>query len=209
MPSGWMPHGADDYAEGLANLLPRGPAWPREPDSILMQFVAGLAAVWGEEVDPRAAALLTRESDPRFTSELLDEWERAWGLPDPCVTAPQTVEERRLALVSKITELGGQSRAFFIALAAAMGYTITITEYSPFIAGYSHAGDPYWQVGSPGIRFYWKVTVPNPRVSWFIAGQAHAGIDPMARIARAQDLECRLNQLKPGHTQIIFSYSGI
>jgi uncharacterized protein YmfQ (DUF2313 family) len=72
-----------DYVEPYLKLLPQGIAWPRETDSVLYRVVRGLAKIWGH-VDGRAGDLLERESDPRKTIEILDWWERAWGLPDPC-----------------------------------------------------------------------------------------------------------------------------
>jgi len=212
---------ADDYAQGLSDLHPVGAAWPRaEPpapdddtprgdDEALSDLDRGLAKVWGDKVDARAADLLFIETDPRYASDLLPDWETAFGLPDPCVQRPQTLEERRLALVTKLTTEGGQSRPFFIAMAAALGYAITIREYSPFMAGLSRAGSSNWSVGSPGIRFYWVVTVTGARLSWFRGGQGHAGIDPLCRISRAEDLECRLRRFKPGHTELIFNYTGV
>src|SRR5262245_16781055 len=110
-----------DYATGLANLLPEGLAWPRHVESVTMKVVTGLANIWGY-VDGRAADLLERESDPRITIELLPDWERNWGLPDPCYTAPQTVGERQRALVQRMTIQGAQSRQFFIDQAAYLGY---------------------------------------------------------------------------------------
>ena len=97
-----------------------------------MKVVKGLAQFWGDVVDARAADLLERESDPRSTIELLPDWERNWGLPDPCYTSPQSIDERQRALVMRMTMLGAQSRQFFIDVAAMLGYTITITEYRPF-----------------------------------------------------------------------------
>ena len=89
----------------------------------------------------RAADLLERESDPRLTIELLPDWERNWGLPDPGVTAPLTIAERQFALVQRMTMLGAQSREFFIELAASIGYHITISEYRVFVCGLDHSGD--------------------------------------------------------------------
>lgn len=105
-----------------------------------MQLVAGRGEAWGR-VDARAQDLLRRETDPRFTFQMLADWERAFGLPNSCVTRPQTLEERRTALLAKMTTLGGQSRAFFIAAATALGYAIRIVEWSPYQAGVSHCGD--------------------------------------------------------------------
>lgn len=205
-----------DYAEAFAALLPTGAAWPRDPNSVLMRYVRGQAEIWGF-VDSRAADLLEMESDPRATLELLPDWERAFGLPDPCVTEPQTIEERRRVLVQRITALGGQSRAFFYSVAQGLGYQIYIREYAPFMAGISRAGDTRkpgadaedyrWRVGSQEMRFYWTVKVLNRRLSWFRAASGQAGIDPHVRISRAKDLECVFQRWKPAHTQIVFDYS--
>ena len=70
----------DDYVDALAALLPTGPAWPREYDSTLDGAARRpVAQIWGD-VDGRAADLLEIESDPRTTTELLPDWEAAYGL---------------------------------------------------------------------------------------------------------------------------------
>lgn len=130
----------DDYGDALAKLLPTGQAWPRERSSVLMRVVAGLCKVWGF-VDGRAADLLEREADPRSTVELLSDWERNWGLPDPCFAQPLTVADRQIMLVQKMTLLGAQSRAFFVDVMAQVGHEIQIREWSPFMAGVSRVGD--------------------------------------------------------------------
>lgn len=130
----------DDYAVAFAKLLPRGQAWPRDRDSTLMKVVTGLAQIWGL-VEAKAAALLERESDPRITIELLPDWERNWGLPDECYASPGSIGDRQIALVQRMTIEGAQSREFFIDQAARIGYTITISEYRPFIVGIDRVGD--------------------------------------------------------------------
>jgi uncharacterized protein YmfQ (DUF2313 family) len=100
----------------------------------------GLCEYWGF-VDSRAADLLEQESDPRRTIELLPDWERNWGLPDPCYTAPQTIGERQTALVQRMTLMGSQSRQFYIDFSARLGYHISITEYRPFMVGLDRCGD--------------------------------------------------------------------
>jgi uncharacterized protein YmfQ (DUF2313 family) len=142
----------DDYGVALANLLPTGAAWPREPDRIIMKVVSGLAEIFGF-VDSRAADLLERESDPRQTIELLQDWERNWGLPDPCFAEAITVAERQKMLVMKMTLLGAQSRAWFIEVMAWIGHTISIKEWAPFMAGVSRVGDTrgeYGEIFFPG-----------------------------------------------------------
>lgn len=131
---------AGDYAVAFAQLLPRGIAWPRAIGSTLMKVVNGQSGIWGF-VDDSAARLLEFESDPRKTTALIPEWERAFGLPDPCIAEPITLGERRFALVQRMTLLGAQSREFFKATALSIGYAITITEYRPFMVGVDHVGD--------------------------------------------------------------------
>lgn len=144
-----------EYREALAALLPTGPAWPRQPDGVLMQFLEALA-VELERLDQRAAQLHA-ETDPASVTELLADWERVVGLPDPCVTAAQTLAERRLALEGRLTAVGGQSRAFFIALASRLGYSVTIDEFTSAgaatAAGITFTGDEWAHI--------WRVNVPT------------------------------------------------
>src|SRR5262245_23958795 len=130
----------DDYAEAMQGLLPLGQAWPRTQESVLMRVVRGLCQIWGD-FERRASLLLEQESDPRLTIELLPDWERNWGLPDPCYQSPQSIGARQQALVMRMTIEGAQSRAFFIEQSALIGYTITITEYRPFMVGIDRVGD--------------------------------------------------------------------
>jgi len=166
---------------------------------------------------------LTQESDPRTTVLLLSDWERAWGLPDPCVAEPLTVADRQIALVTKMTMLGGQSRSFFVNLAATLGYTITIHEYAPYMCGVSRCGDthaldittggdgsvPRWELGPPESRFIWTVSVSSVRYTWLRAGSGQCGVDHMLEISLATDLECVLQRYQPAHTQVVFDYTPL
>lgn len=208
----------DDFRDALAALLPVGRAWPRDPDTTLMRFLAGIAVSWADH-DAKAWTLLSRESDPRSTLWMLDSWERAFGLPDECVAEPLAIADRQKALVEKMTSIGGQSRAFFLGVAAGLGYTITIREWAPFMVGVSRVGDTSdgeggeyrWQIGEPTMRFYWTVRVGAVRVTWFRVGGGggQVGVDPHVRIALATDLECLFNKYKPAHTQIVFDYDEL
>jgi len=212
--------GQDEYAIALSNLLPSGIAWPRWPDSVLMKVIYGLAGIMGW-ADGRAADLLERESDPRLTVEMLDSWERAWGLPDPCYPAPTSIAERQKALVLRMTLLGAQSIEFFLWVASYLGYSITITEYRPFMVGIDRCGDNRviqadgslsdWpcQIGNPTMRFVWTVHYKSSKLVWFRAGSGQAGIDPHLRIERAGPLECMFSRWAPAHSLVLYDYSGI
>jgi uncharacterized protein YmfQ (DUF2313 family) len=218
--SGFIRRDGDDYTHASQELLPRGQAWPREPDSTLMRTIDGLAQSWGY-VDSRAADLLEIESDPRKTTELLTDWERAWGLPDPCLPVPSTEELRRKTLVWKITLFGGQSRQWFYQFSREIvGTKIYIQEFSPYTCGLSQVGDTRpgpeggweeghyrWELGKPEIRFYWRVQPLGKTLHWFRAGRDNCGDDPLCRITPDVALECILTRLKPAMTDIVFDYS--
>jgi uncharacterized protein YmfQ (DUF2313 family) len=212
--------GQDEYTQGLAAYLPQGIAWPRWSTSTLMKTVNGLAGIYAW-CDGRAADLLERESDPRQTVEMLDWWERAWGLPDPCYAEPQTIGDRQRALVLRMTWLGGQSRQYFINVAAFIGYTVSISEYRPFMVGIDRCGDNRvhnadgslgeWpcQIGHPQMRFAWTVHVHQTKLTWFRCSKGQCGIDPHLRIGLATDLECVIRRWRPAHTEVLFDYSGM
>jgi uncharacterized protein YmfQ (DUF2313 family) len=206
----------EDYIAPFLRLLPQGIAWPREPDSVLYRTVRGLAKIWGF-VDNRAADLLEREADPRYTVEILDWWERAWGLPDPCFPKATTISERQKMLVLYMTWLGAQSRAYFTWLMDWLGFTIRIRENAPFMAGVSRVGDTRpeptenfrWYIGPPELRFYWSANVGTRSVAWFRAASGQAGVDPHCRLGFPDDLQCLLNRWKPAHTEIVLDTSDL
>jgi uncharacterized protein YmfQ (DUF2313 family) len=204
-----------DYLKAFLRLLPLGIAWPRKRNGVLVRTSRGLTNVWGF-VDSRAADLLEQESDPRKTIELLPDWEKAFGLPDPCLQEPLTIADRQRMLVQRMTMLGAQSRNWFRDVAAMLGYTIKIDEFSPWICGISRCGSTpdqsginEWYIAAPEIRFYWRIHVDTARLSWFRCGSGQCGVDPHLRIGLATDLECLFLRWQPAQTQIVFDYSGL
>jgi uncharacterized protein YmfQ (DUF2313 family) len=175
----------EDYADAFQALLPLGQAWPRGNESVLMRVVRGLCRIWGD-FEIRASKLLEVESDPRMTIELLPDWERNWGLPDPCYKEPQSIAERQLALVMRMTLEGGQSREFFISIAAYIGYTITITEYRPFFIAMDRCGDSrqYGVVPPDPMRNEWNQPIldaerDEPVKNGDLSGWPSYGLGPL------------------------------
>lgn len=195
---------SDDYHHLLLALLPSGAAWPRESDTVLSRLLAGLADGLGRGHE-RGEHLLD-EADPRTTVEMLGDWETVAGLPDACSGAGETTQERQAALVARITARGGQSVAYFAALASLLGYGVTVDEYRPFIAGASRCGGDALN-GPAAVRHEWRVRVAGPRVTEFRGGVSRCG-ERLGSIARAADLECLLRRLAPAHTHLIFAYEG-
>ncbi len=219
-----------EFTHAFMAKMPRGEVWPRDPESTLVRFVAGLMGIvelWAREV----YAFLVIEAFPPTSFRLLPDWERVLGLPEPCFPAAQTLEERRLQVREKLARRpGGQSRVYFIGLAERLGYhqpgpaesdleaelefqvgrldQVRITEFRPFMAGVSRCGDPTWNIAPHKMRFCWIVNVPGDRLTWFRCGASRAGVDPHLKIRRADDLECVLHKLKPAHSNLIFDYTG-
>lgn len=196
-----MAMNGNQHAEQLDALLPQGLAWPRESDARMRALTRGLAEEFSR-IDMRGDDLL-REVLPNTTVEMLSDWERAAGLPDACVPAGQTLQERRNALLSRLAGTGGQSRAFFIELAAYLGFTITITEFRQFRAGISRVGDAVY--GDDWLHA-WRINAPETTIIEFRAGLSAVG-EPLRKWGN-ELLECVFNRIKPAHTILLFGYSG-
>lgn len=136
------------------------------------------------------------------SGEGLSDWERVLGLPDPCLVGQaQTVGQRVQAVISKLQDRAGQSKPFFIALAKSLGYDITITTFTPARAGIARAGDP---INGGDWNFTWRVNAPAVTTSHARAGNSGAG-DPLTAWGN-RALECRLGQIKPAESILLFGY---
>ena len=132
----------------------------------------------------------------------LADWERVLALPDPClIGVPQSVRQRIQAVISKLRSRGGQSKPFFIALAKSLGYDVTITTFRPARAGIARAGDRLY---GGDWNFTWRVNAPAVTVTYAVAGLTAAG-DPLASWGN-KALECRLSQMKPAESILLFGY---
>lgn len=185
---------APEYTEALKQLLPPGWVYPRALEGTLHDTLSALAEEL-ERVDLRVDGLIS-EADQRTSWELLTEWERVLA-----ITAAQSdAAFRRRAVTAKLTELGGQSRAFFIALAETLGYTITITEYQPYTCESPVTDGIYgenvryvWQVSKAGETIVTEATCMSPCT------------DPL-RSWGEPSLEDEIRRRKPAHTTVIFGY---
>lgn len=193
------PSSPEAYGRQLRALLPRGAAWMAEAGTRLAQLLDGLATELSR-VDGRAGALVD-ERDPRTAIETLADWERLLGLPDDCLlTIPSAIAERQTLVALQAVSLGGQTAAFYVELAARIGFTVTVTEFHPFRAG-DHCGDRCY---GTAWAFAWQVNVPVGAITVFHAG-SHAG--ERLRGWGAIDLECIIHRAAPAHTTVLFAYS--
>jgi uncharacterized protein YmfQ (DUF2313 family) len=187
------------YRQLLTGLLPQGDAWSREPGSVLGRLLEGFGAE-PARAHNRLLDLLD-EADPRTTLELLPEWERFAGLPDPCSGLAPSLAGRREQLTAKVTQRGGQTPAYFIGLAASLGFVVTITEFPAFDCG----SDCDAAVNGPAWLFAWQVNAPETTISEM---GCESFCDEPLRHWGNEPLECALSRLKPAHTHVMFAYGA-
>jgi len=184
------------HAELLTLLLPK----PYEAtDKVL---AASLAAEGAALDQAHASAQVVAEGiSPAGADGLfLADWERVYGLPDTCAGGyAQTQAERIAAVLSKMRQRGGLSRSYFVSLAKALGYEITIEEYDVFTCE-SGCDQPIYD---EPWRFVWTVRGPAVTVREFTCQSACD--DPLSSWGN-ELLECVINRLKPAHTYVIFAY---
>ncbi len=211
----WQPRNHASFRHAFLAALPVGAIWPRSEGSVLWKIATALTAVTARWASRAGQFLLVEAFPPRSLTTLAD-WERVFGLPEPCLTiTSQTLAERQQALLGKLQRRPGrQDRQYLIDLAATIGYAITITEFIPFtfaLSGLGWTSPPYCGFGWPQMRFVWSVKVSGPRITWYSVGAlgGRFGTDTHLTIARASDLECLLRKLKPAHTNLIFNYTGV
>jgi len=192
--------GLINYKNTLLGLLPVGLAWPREKGTNLDNLITAVAE------EPNRVAIrvedMLRESYPLTASELLTDWERITGLPEACTGAPDTLQFRREAVDQKLATTGGQSKQFYMDLAAKIGFEVTITEYSPFKVGGSKTGDP---LNGDDWAYAWQVNAPEETIRDFKTGRNAVG-EPL-RVWGNEILECVISAVKPAHTYVLFAYS--
>ena len=175
---------AQDYRAQLIQLQPDGRALPIDPDSdwgkLLLAIGDSLA-----RADLRGAQLSV-EVDVRATQELLPDFERAYGLPSPCLPLGQSVDERRKAAIAQVQALGGQKPAYYIRIAQSLGFVVSIDE----------------NVEGPHV---WRINGPETTITEFTCDSPCD--QPLRKWGNAL-LECVMNRIKPAHTRLLFGYSG-
>lgn len=191
----------------LAGLLwhaPQGWVWPHlaqnAPESqfetLFKPLAKGIA-----DIEATAEAMM-EEIDPRTATLLLPDFERVLG-PDPCGRDPSTMalaDRRRLAH-QRWTARGGASRAYFIAMAAKRGVTITISENRVSYAGEFAVDEELIDMPE---QFIWTVNLSLLGETLFVADDSQAG-DRLYDLILS-DVECDIRRAKPAHTEVVFNY---
>ncbi|ANY85998.1 YmfQ family protein [Pseudomonas putida] len=192
---------AAQYRDQLRMLLPLGPAWDPELVPEVDLVLSGVAQEFAR-LEARAVAALN-EMDPGGVSELVPEWEAVMGLPDECLGANPSFEDRRLAVQQRLIAVGGQSIAYFIGLAAGQGYPdATVTEHRAPRFGRSRFGSAHF--GTWSAQFMWTLNTGGRHKSGRRFGVSYWGERFGANPGSA--IECVIHRAAPAHTVVHINY---
>lgn len=193
-------YSVNEYTAAIQSLMPGGLVWPKISDGVQTSTLRALARSY-QRSDEDARDLLDA-AFPSTATAMLPEWEATLGLPDLCAIGEiDSIIQRQRAVVSKLFGIGGQSVAYFIRIAEALGYTISITQYRQACAGMSVCGDA---LNGEEWPFTWLITAPETTINYARCGLTYCS-DPLRSWGNKQ-LECRLTVLNPSHTILKFGY---
>jgi hypothetical protein len=115
------------YLSALQQLLPRGIAWTRATAAHLTD----LLTVFATELSlfKNSAMDLLPESSVKTTTQLIDEWEDAFGIPN----SSDAIQTRRDRVNAKQNAQGGQSVNYFYRVLSSLGYNIYPSTTDPHI----------------------------------------------------------------------------
>ncbi|WP_310614331.1 putative phage tail protein [Limnohabitans sp.] len=166
----------DKFFQSLAQLLPTGFAWPRDPSSTLMRVVRGVSASFAEL--HAYTLFVAGEWLPHKTTTRLTEWEAATGLPCDCFGAAQTLQQRSAQLTARLcgpdlayTDSSPASPGALIAIAKRIGYdNVTVAYNTPLRVGVGQVGQ---RLGALDGKLYVRVATASTllRVGTGVAGQ--------------------------------------
>lgn len=173
---------AAQYSGAMRQLLPRGRAWDTEDGSVQASVCDAMTLIY-EQNDADANQLLA-DAFPGTANALLPEWNLTVGIPDPCLGVPQNQAQNIQQLLVKFASGGAQSVAYFVALAATLGITITITEFSATHAGTDAPAGMITK--SADWNYTFRVNISNIAPGF---------------ISNLNGLQCLISRYKPAHTQ--------
>lgn len=196
-----MAMNVDAYVDQLRQLLPPGPAWDPEFAPEIDKTLQGIAPELAR-IDARGDVLLT-EMDPTSVREMLTDYERVMALPDECLGESPSFDVRRSAVVQRYSAIGGNTPAYFEALARAMGYpdAKVVEWHAPRFrrARFGRARFGTWKT-----QFIWTLRLGTPR-----AGGRRFGATLWGERFGANtnaSVECIVRRWAPAHLLVIFEY---
>jgi uncharacterized protein YmfQ (DUF2313 family) len=135
------------------------------------------------------------------TTELIEEWESAYGIPSECFTNVVSLSQRINQVLAKIRANGVQTEKDFIDLAKFMGFDITITHGTdeaifplPFPWAFTPSGKT--------ARFTFFINFDKSELKHTFPLEFPFLFTPGATSV----IECFFLKLKPANVQLLFRY---
>ena len=140
----------------IGDYLPPGVAWSAKRISTSNTYK--LLKSVGQQVQILFSDLnkLKEEMDPQTTTDLIDRWEKEYGIPDDIIAVAFTIPDRRNNVILKMAGLNISTLQEFRDLATRLGYTLTI-ELSSAIR-FPPYSVPFYPLSLPGAYFLLIVT---------------------------------------------------
>lgn len=191
----------EEQTTSLASFMPGGRPFlaARLPSTTLRNMLYGLS---GElfRADNQLNDI-TYEHQIDQTTQLIEQWESALGIPDHCFGNTGTLAERRNNVIIKLGHMGVQSAQDFIDLALLVGYVVHIIPGAD--RGVFPLGFPAYIFDRAQTARFLMVTVVEtleiplhfPYDFPIVFG---SGINTV--------LECLFRQLKPANVELAFEY---
>ena len=190
--------------DDLLALSPSGDAMPTTADTTWSTMLSPLAGALSDAEGTLSA--FDEEIDPASALYLLPDYERVLG-PDPFGRDPalMTTAQRQQLAASRWKQQYGVRPADFIQLAADLGVTITIKEFSPGECGRMQCGAGPGCMNAP-TPYAWIVTLAAPALQTGQCGVLQCG-QPSSYfpVSLVQGV---IQQRAPAHTTPYFSYTG-
>ena len=178
------------YRDLLFRLLPGGKLFFRDSKSGISKLLSALGAEL-QRVESRAMALHA-EADPRTALETLERWESVLN-----VTASENDSDRQKQITAVFASYGGQTSAYIVEAAAAIGLTVSVVEYPTFTAPDANA-DPLRTI------YCFQVIAPDTSTITLRVGMQCG--QPLRRFGVGSPIPALIERIKPAHTQAYIAY---
>jgi uncharacterized protein YmfQ (DUF2313 family) len=164
-------------------------------EATLRKYLSGLA-IELFRIDEQMN-LMSEDHDITKTTQFIEQWESAVGIPDDCFLGNGTLIERRRDVLAKFAKMNLTTDQSFIDLAALFGITVTITP----------GGDEYVFPLSFPISLI--ATQKEARFTMVVRFPGESEVFPLAfpiafGFPAINLIKCLFNKSKPGNVQIIY-----
>lgn len=206
----WWLEPKGNAVDTLTRHLPMGVAWEafRIPGKVARRLIEGYAA--GYDDMSEALCRLVGEIDPRTTTDLVEEWERALSLPDACLPPADTLEKRRERILFRLAKRRWTTAQDWHDLAALFGLQIRITPgwliQKPAL--YAHHYPKRYDLFPKLGRFRVYIDVLNGEFGGYDYGAADRGdgypVPYGSGNAEYELFKCMIERVKPANVVVIW-----